>query len=73
MLADIADTNDLSDATAEGLAGALRAFKGQFVTSSGQPLVKDEPVEAMEEEAEPLAVTKKVRKAPAAGTAGKTV
>jgi F-type H+-transporting ATPase subunit alpha len=73
LLADIADTNDLSDATADGLAEGLRTFKGQFVTSSGQPLIKDEPVDAMEEEGEPLAVTKKVRKAPAAGTAGKTV
>ena len=73
LLADIADTNDLSDATADGLAEALGTFKGQFVTSSGQPLIKDEPVEAMEEEGEPLAVTKKVRKAPAAGAAGKTV
>ncbi len=74
LLADIADTNDLSDATQQGLTAALQTFKSQFVTSSGQPLVKDEPVEALEagEQADALAVTKMVRKAPPAGTAGKT-
>jgi F-type H+-transporting ATPase subunit alpha len=74
LLADIADTNDLSDATEQGLTAALRTFKGQFATTSGQPLIKDEPVEALEEgaEADALAVTKVVRKAPPAGTAGKT-
>jgi len=74
LLADIADTNDLSDATEQGLTAALQTFKSQFVTSSGQPLVKDEPVEALEagEQADALAVTKMVRKAPPAGTAGKT-
>ena len=72
LLASIADTNDLSDDTVSGLESALGSFKGQFVTSSGQPLIKDVPVEAMEDEADALAVTKKVRKAPPAGTAGKT-
>ena len=68
----IADTNDLSDETLARLETALAAFKSQFVTSSGQALVKDEPVEALEDEAGALSVTKKVRKAPPAGTAGKT-
>jgi F-type H+-transporting ATPase subunit alpha len=65
LLADIADTNDLSSDTESGLTTGLREFKTQFVTTSGQPLIKDEPVDA-------LAVTKVVRKAPPAGTAGKT-
>ncbi|MGB9374781.1 MAG: F0F1 ATP synthase subunit alpha, partial [Jiangellales bacterium] len=72
LLASIADTNDLSDDTVAGLESALTSFKGQFVTSSGQPLIKDVPVDAMEDEADALSVTKKVRKAPPAGTAGKT-
>jgi F-type H+-transporting ATPase subunit alpha len=72
VLADIADTNDLSADSEQGLQDALGAFKGQFVTSSGQPLIKDVPVEALEEEADALSVTKKVRKAPPAGTAGRT-
>jgi F-type H+-transporting ATPase subunit alpha len=70
--ASIADTNDLSSDTVTGLESALESFKGQFVTSSGQPLIKDVPVEAMEDEADALSVTKKVRKAPPVGTAGKT-
>jgi F-type H+-transporting ATPase subunit alpha len=72
VLAEIADTNDMSSESQSGLTDALGAFKGQFVTSSGQPLVKDEPVEALEDEADALAVTKVVRKTPPAGTAGKT-
>ncbi len=72
VLADIADSNDLTGETEQGLKDALAAFKGQFLTSSGQPLVKDVPVEALEEEADALSVTKKVRKAPPAGTAGRT-
>jgi F-type H+/Na+-transporting ATPase subunit alpha len=72
IMADIADTNDLPDASAKGLQDALDSFKGQFVTSSGQPLVKDEPVGALEEEADALAVTRVVRKTPAPGTAGTT-
>jgi F-type H+/Na+-transporting ATPase subunit alpha len=66
------ETGDLSDETLATMQRALDTFKTQFVTSSGQPLVKDEPVEALEHEADALAVTKKVRKAPPTGTAGKT-
>ena len=72
VLADIEETKDLSEDTVQGLNGALASFKRQFVTSSGQPLIKDEPVEALEDEADALSVTKKVRKAPPSGTAGKT-
>jgi F-type H+/Na+-transporting ATPase subunit alpha len=46
----IANTNDLSDDTVQLLEKAINEFKGQFVTSSGQPLVKDEPVAPLEEE-----------------------
>jgi F-type H+-transporting ATPase subunit alpha len=72
VLADIEDTKDLSDESVQGLQDALTTFKSQFVTSSGQPLVKDTPVEALEDEADALSVTKKVRQAPPTGTAGKT-
>jgi F-type H+/Na+-transporting ATPase subunit alpha len=50
ILDSIANTKDLSDDTVQLLDKAVREFKGQFVTSSGQPLVKDEPVEPLEEE-----------------------
>jgi F-type H+-transporting ATPase subunit alpha len=72
VLADIAATNDLPDEALTSLEGALDAFKGQFVTASGQPLIKDEPVGALEEEGDALSVTKVVRAAPPAGTAGRT-
>jgi F-type H+-transporting ATPase subunit alpha len=72
VLADIEDTKDLSDESVQGLQDALTTFKSQFVTSSGQPLVKDTPVEALEDEADALSVTKKVRQAPPTGTAGTT-
>jgi F-type H+-transporting ATPase subunit alpha len=72
VLATVGETGDLSDDTLRTMETALASFKSQFVTSSGQPLVKDEPVEALEGEADALAVTKKVRKTPPAGTAGKT-
>ena len=66
------ETGDLSEDTLSTMQLALDTFKTQFVTSSGQPLVKDEPVDALEDEADALSVTKKVRKAPPTGTAGKT-
>jgi F-type H+-transporting ATPase subunit alpha len=72
VMADIEATKDLSDDSVQGLQDALASFKSQFVTSSGQPLIKDTPVDAMEEESDALSVTKKVRKAPPTGTAGKT-
>ena len=72
VMADIEQTKDLSDDSVTALQGALASFKTQFVTSSGQPLIKDTPVDALEDEADALSVTKKVRKAPPTGTAGKT-
>jgi F-type H+-transporting ATPase subunit alpha len=72
ILDGIAATNDLSEEGVSQLQAALESFKGQFVTSSGQPLIKDMPVAAMEEEADALRVHRVVRKAPPTGTAGKT-
>ncbi|HSK54339.1 MAG TPA: F0F1 ATP synthase subunit alpha [Jiangellales bacterium] len=54
ILDSIASTNALSDDDVRLLEQAIDAFKGQFVTASGQPLVKDEPVEAMAEGEEDL-------------------
>ena len=45
----IRESGKLDDDTTRLLEEATRAFKGQFRTTSGQPLIKDEPVEAMEE------------------------
>jgi F-type H+-transporting ATPase subunit alpha len=49
LLAAIAETGDLSDDTVGSLDTALNAFKRTFTTSSGELLVKDVPVEALEE------------------------
>ncbi|HEY9408145.1 MAG TPA: F0F1 ATP synthase subunit alpha, partial [Jiangellaceae bacterium] len=57
----IASTGILADDTVELLKAAIAAFKQQFVTASGQPLVKDEPVAAMGE-GEEAQVKLKVRK-----------
>ena len=72
VFSSIDETGDLSEDTLGTMQLALDSFKTQFVTSSGQPLIKDEPVDALEDEADALSVTKKVRKAPPTGTAGKT-
>ena len=69
---DVRRHPDASDDSVTALQSALASFKTQFVTSSGQPLIKDTPVDALEDEADALSVTKKVRKAPPTGTAGKT-
>jgi F-type H+/Na+-transporting ATPase subunit alpha len=50
ILDSIANTKDLSDDTVQLLDKAVTEFKGQFVTASGQPLVKDEPVAPLEDE-----------------------
>jgi F-type H+-transporting ATPase subunit alpha len=50
ILDSIENTKDLSDDTVQLLDKAVTEFKGQFVTSSGQPLVKDEPVAPLEDE-----------------------
>jgi F-type H+-transporting ATPase subunit alpha len=70
VLETIASSNDLDDQTLQLLQASLAKFKNQFVTASGQPLVKDEPVEALEAEGEALKITRQVRKAPPGGTAG---
>ncbi|HEV8527197.1 MAG TPA: F0F1 ATP synthase subunit alpha, partial [Actinomycetes bacterium] len=49
LLQSIAETGQLDDDTATGLEDAISSFKQQFETSSGELLVKDEPVEALDE------------------------
>nr|WP_281268665.1 F0F1 ATP synthase subunit alpha [Vallicoccus soli] len=47
----ILETRDLSDDTVAGMERAIEAFKQQFTTSEGQPLLGDEePVDAMDED-----------------------
>ena len=58
----IRSTSDLSDDTVSVLESAIADFKRQFSTSSGQLLVNDEPVEAIEdEEIDPTQITRSVR------------
>ena len=58
----IRSTTDLSDDTVSVLEGAIADFKRQFTTSSGQLLVNDEPVEALEDEAiDPTQIKRSVR------------
>jgi F-type H+-transporting ATPase subunit alpha len=54
ILDAITTSGDLADENTTALDAAVDAFKQQFVTASGQPLVKDEPVEAMGEGEEDL-------------------
>ncbi|MGH8839752.1 MAG: F0F1 ATP synthase subunit alpha [Jiangellaceae bacterium] len=54
ILDAITTSGDLSDENTTALEAAVDAFKQQFVTATGQPLVKDEPVEAMGEGEEDL-------------------
>jgi F-type H+-transporting ATPase subunit alpha len=49
LLQSIAETGLLDDDTTAALEDAISAFKEQFETSSGELLVKDEPVEALDE------------------------
>jgi F-type H+-transporting ATPase subunit alpha len=52
----------LGDDTVAQLEKAIGAFKAQFTTSSGELLVKDVPVEALEEqEIDPTQITRKVK------------
>jgi F-type H+-transporting ATPase subunit alpha len=63
----IAETGALSDDTAGSLEEAIGRFKDQFETAAGEPLVKDEPVEALDEsEVDQEKVRRYVRKPPAA-------
>jgi F-type H+/Na+-transporting ATPase subunit alpha len=66
LLQSIAETGQLDDDTATGLEDAISSFKQQFETSSGELLVKDEPVEALDEaEIGQEKVRKHVRRPPA--------
>ncbi len=66
LLQTIAETGQLNDDTATGLEDAISSFKQQFETSSGELLVKDEPVEALDEaEIGQEKVRKHVRRPPA--------
>jgi F-type H+/Na+-transporting ATPase subunit alpha len=58
----IRQTSDLSDDTVSLLDSAIKEFKKQFTTSSGEMLVKDEPVAAVpEEDIDPTQITVKKR------------
>jgi len=58
----IRETKVLGDDTIAELEQALNAFKAQFTTSSGELLVRDVPVEALEEqEIDPTQIKKKVK------------
>jgi F-type H+/Na+-transporting ATPase subunit alpha len=58
----IRQTSDLSDDTVALLDKAIKTFKRQFTTGSGEMLVKDEPVEALDEsEIDPTQITIKKR------------
>ncbi len=50
ILDSIENTKDLSGDTVTLLEKAIAEFKGEFVTASGQPLVKDEPIAPLEDE-----------------------
>jgi F-type H+-transporting ATPase subunit alpha len=66
LLQSIAETGLLDDDTTAALEDAISAFKQQFETSSGELLVKDEPVEALDEaEIGQEKVRKHVRRPPA--------
>jgi len=58
----IRETKVLGDDTVAELRQAIDTFKSQFTTTSGELLVKDVPVEALEEdEIDPTQITKKVK------------
>ena len=58
----IRTTTDLNDDTVSELDAAMKTFKRQFTTSSGDMLVKDEPGAALdEEEIDPTQITVKKR------------
>ena len=77
ILDAITTSGDLSDENTTALEAAVDAFKQQFVTATGQPLVKDEPVEAMAEGEEDIVRLRRRRHTEedvreAAGPAGNT-
>jgi F-type H+/Na+-transporting ATPase subunit alpha len=66
LLQSIAETGLLDDDTTAALEDAIGDFKPQFETSSGELLVRDEPVEALDEaEIGQEKVRKHVRRPPA--------
>ena len=54
LLDSIGSSGQITDDDTAALENAVNTFKQQFVTASGQPLVKDEPVAAMGEGEEDL-------------------
>ncbi|MGH2667986.1 MAG: F0F1 ATP synthase subunit alpha, partial [bacterium] len=62
LLDSVLTTGDLSDDDTATLEQAVDTFKQQFVTATGQPLVKDEPVEAMGEGEEDLTKIRRRRR-----------
>ena len=62
ILDAIRSTSDLSDDTVSVLEATIEEFKRQFSTSSGQLLVNDEPVEAIQDEdIDPTQITRSAR------------
>ena len=62
ILDAIRSTSDLSDDTVSVLEATIEEFKRQFSTSSGQLLVNDESVEAIEDkDVDPTQITRSVR------------
>jgi len=59
VLDSIDQTGQMSDESLATLEKAVDTFKQQFVTASGQPLIKDEPVEALGEDEEDLTVIRR--------------
>jgi F-type H+-transporting ATPase subunit alpha len=62
----IAESGKLSDDDEAALKDAIGAFKQQFVTAAGHPLVKDEPVPSLgedEEEATAIRIHKQTQEA----------
>jgi F-type H+/Na+-transporting ATPase subunit alpha len=63
VLDTLRETGELSDDTVAALKDAIEEFKKTFETSSGELLVKDEPVEALDEsEAEKDSIKRRVPK-----------
>ena len=63
LIEGLAETKELADDTVTALEDVVKNFKKTFETSSGELLIKDEPVEAMDEsEVEQETIKKHVRK-----------
>ena len=71
ILDEIRDTGKLPDETIDRLKGVVKSFKDDFTTSDGSSVVpKDEPVDAMDEDAEDRESVKVNRPKPSGSTAG---